>query len=479
MLSRRDLSHFAPLRSDITMLFAERLRQGRAPASFFMVFDEEGALFEGGLGGRSLGGPAPDRQTRFRIASCTKSFTAAALLILRDAGKLGLDEPITRFVPQLRAQLPLKSPVVPTVRMLMTMSGGLSTDDPWADRQESLSRAAFLGILQKGVRFNTVPGTQYEYSNLGYALLGQVVEQVSGASYQDFVAEALFHPLGLEMTHFDYRAIPSAQMAVGYRPCQGEWLALPFSCPGAFSSIGGVISTGEDLAKWASWLSVAFYTDLPEKGPLSAASRREMQNVHCPIPLEPGEGLLFKGYGFGLVAQAMAPYGLTVSHSGGYPGFSAHMCWNPAARIGVVGFENATYAGVREPVMAALTCLLNRAASRMRAEPADEVAILGQQVARLVGQWDDELAATLCLENVALDRSYAERAAELAMLRAMVGTPDIAGAEILPVDQAAWGRFKIRVPCRTGAIIGMVEIGPPQPARIQAMAFREERWPAW
>jgi CubicO group peptidase (beta-lactamase class C family) len=479
MPSLRTLADFEQVKSEVAALFAERVSEGRAPACFFSVFDEEGPLFEGGFGCRTLGGPTPDRQTRFRIASCTKSFTIAALLILRDAGKLVLDEPITTFVPALRGTLPARAPAVPTLRMLMSMAGGLPTDDPWADRQESLSREAFLAVLENGVRFTTVPGTRFEYSNLGYALLGQVVERVSGDAFQDFVTENLLHPLGLGMTTFDHATVPATQMATGYRPAGGEWLALPLSGPGAFSSIGGAISIGEDLTKWASWLCEAFRPDLPERGPLSAASRREMQTIHCPIPPEPGEDILFKGYGFGLVAQTDARHGLTVHHSGGYPGFSSHMRWNPEARIGIVAFENATYSGAWKPVADALRRLLDSSAQRSTAtDPPEEVKTLGRTVAALVARWDDDLAGDLCLENVAMDRPFAERAAELAGLLAKVGPPDTGRTEIRPADRM-FGRFEVRIPCRTGVIVGVVGLGPVEPARIQSMAFRADAMGPW
>lgn len=480
MASLRTQSDLAQMKVEITALFAERVKQGRAPACFFSVFDSEGTLFEGGFGCKSLGDPPPDRQTRFRIASCTKSFTIAALLILRDAGKIVLDDPITAFVPMLRSTLPASAPVVPTLRMLMAMSGGLPTDDPWADRQESLSRDAFLGILESGVRFTTVPGTRFEYSNLGYALLGQVVEQASGQPFQDFVAENLLQPLGLRMTTFDHATVPAAQMATGYRASHGEWRPLPLSGPGAFSSIGGIISTAEDLTKWASWLCEAFSSDVLERGPLSAASRREMQTIHCQIALNFGEKLLFKGYGFGLIAQTDTRHGLIVHHSGGYPGFSSHMRWSPAAGIGVVGFENATYSGVLAAAADALERLLGWAAPQLTApEPPEEVAMLGGQVAELIAHWDDCRAGDIFLENVAMDRPYAERAAELAELRCKVGTPDAKRAEIRPIDGRMFGSFEVRVPCTTGVIVGVVGLGPLAPARIQTVTFEIDPRVPW
>src|SRR4051795_1723795 len=108
----------------VRRIFAERHASGAAPRLAWGVL----------AGGELVGGE--DVDTAYRIASCTKSFTAAALLLLRDRGVLSLDAPITDFVPQAVLRLPSADSPVPSVRMLMSMSGGLPTDDPWADRQE-------------------------------------------------------------------------------------------------------------------------------------------------------------------------------------------------------------------------------------------------------------------------------------------------------------------------------------------------------
>ncbi|TMV79215.1 beta-lactamase family protein [Thioclava sp. BHET1] len=466
-----DYAGFEDAKSEVYSIFARRVGDGHTPGCFFAVFDQTGLVFDGGFGGRALGSPTPDAQTRFRIASCTKSFTVAALLVLRDAGRISLDDPINLYVPELRGALPAAAPIVPSLRMLMSMAGGLPTDDPWADRQEALSGAAFLKVLTDGVRFTTVPGSRFEYSNLGYALLGQVVERVSGQPFPEFVTDALLRPLGLGMTTFDHQTVPAEHKAIGYRPRLGAWLDLPFSGPGAFSSIGGLISTGADLSRWAAWLCAAFDEGAAEEGPLSAASRREMQRIHCPIIPEPEEALTLKGYGFGLIAQTDARHGVNVHHSGGYPGFSSHMRWNPARGIGVVGFENATYSGAWMPVAAALERLLDLDTSRAADAPPAEVAELGAKIAGLVARWDDGAAASICLENVTLDCPFEERAAELRWLLQKVGTPDPARMEIRPMDGGDFGRFELRVPCTTGVISAQAVLGPPQPARLQTLTF--------
>ena len=331
--------------SAIDAVFAKRIADGVSPGSYVAVFDRDGIDFEHGYGVAALGGSPPTADTLFRIASCTKSFIAATLLILRDAGRLDLDTPIDEFVPEFRPETPAGSDVRPTVRQAMTMSAGLPTDDPWADRQESITVDEFTAMLRAGVRCATVPGTAFEYSNLGYALLGQVIERVTGEPFTLAVTELLLEPLGLgavfELPE-DATGASSAQAAaaIGYRAGIDGFVELPFTGPGVFSSIGGLFASARTLIGWVRWLDAAWTSEADGPGsPLSAASRRELQQLHRVAPARkavdgvPSPEVL--GYGFGLFVEHDAAFGPIVSHSGGYPGFSAHMRWNPRSGIGV------------------------------------------------------------------------------------------------------------------------------------------------
>ncbi|MGV1792947.1 serine hydrolase domain-containing protein [Rhizobium sp. A37_96] len=468
------------LAEKIDALFHERVEQRATPGIRFAVFDRTGITFEGGHGHADTAGRPPASHTRFRIASCTKSFTAAAILVLRDRGLLSLDTPVTHYVPVLKPTLPEGRPEAPTVRMLLSMAGGLPTDDPWADRQESLSNAAFMAVLESGVRFATAPGTRYEYSNLGYALLGQVIETVSGERYVDFVANHLLSPLGLHETGFDPLSIAPERMATGFRDVDGNWLPLPFTGPGAFSAIGGAVTTTHDLARWAGWLGAAFdHASGGEEGPLSAASRREMQRIQCPIAPEPADDIRLKGYGFGLLVEHHIRFGPIVSHSGGYPGFSSHMRWNPQTGLGVVAFENATYSGAWTPTTAALDLLLDRASEIGRPDdtPPSVVRDLSKGLLRLLTEgWDDMVADAIFLENVAMDRPYRERATEMAALRERAGVLALDKLKILAADPGGadngFGRFDLHLPCAAGEIVAKVLCGPPKPLRIQSITWR-------
>src|SRR5262245_1922255 len=123
----------------------------------------------------------PDADSIFRIASMTKSFTAATLLTLRDEGRLRLDDEVATYVPQLAGwRHPAADAPAITIRHLLTMTTGLPTDDPWGDRQQGLPIDAFVRLLAAGPTFAWTTGTQFDYSNLGYGILGRVVTAASG-----------------------------------------------------------------------------------------------------------------------------------------------------------------------------------------------------------------------------------------------------------------------------------------------------------
>ncbi|HST36484.1 MAG TPA: serine hydrolase domain-containing protein, partial [Allosphingosinicella sp.] len=142
--------------------------------------------------------------TLFRIASMSKAFTALAILKLRDAGRLRLDEPAETYVPELRGwHYPTADSPRIRVRDLLSHVGGFVTDDPWGDRQQVLTEAEFTAMLRAGLPFTRAPQTAYEYSNFGYALLGRIVSNVSGRRYQDYIRDEIMRPLGMEATGYD------------------------------------------------------------------------------------------------------------------------------------------------------------------------------------------------------------------------------------------------------------------------------------
>ncbi len=176
--------------------FDRSLAAGSAPGMAYAVLAGGTVIHFKGIGARGLpAAPAPDADTVFRIASMTKSFTAATVLSLRDGGQLSLDAPVVDLVPELAAGGRRAQQI--TVRHLLTMGGGLLTDDPWGDRQQDLSVADFRQLVARGVSPLWSPGVRFEYSNLGYALLGLVIEAVTGQAYSEVVQSQVLGPLGM------------------------------------------------------------------------------------------------------------------------------------------------------------------------------------------------------------------------------------------------------------------------------------------
>jgi CubicO group peptidase (beta-lactamase class C family) len=370
----------------------------------------------------------------FRIASMTKSFTAAAVLHLRDEGRLRLDNPVAQYVPALAGWRPYAADAAPvTIRDLLTMSGGLATDDPWGDRQQGLPLDEFEQLLADGPSFALPPGVVFEYSNLGYGILGRVITNVAGSEYCDVVRERLLDPLGMASTGYLEEEVPDARLMHGYVRRGDDLIREGRDGYGALASMGGLFSTVRDLAAWAIGFIDAFPARSDPEGPhpLRRSSRREMQQGHRPV------GLLIpahapdlqptaqaSGYGFGLEAAPDLELGTVISHSGGYPGFGSHMAWHPATGLGVIALGSLRYAPMRQAANDALRDLaLADVAPRrpLLPLPATERAVAA--VDRLLDAWDEAAADALFAMNVDLDETRERRRAALEAAVASVGGP--------------------------------------------------------
>lgn len=427
-MSQENLLEISP---EISLKLDEKVRDRVAskgtPGIFATLFQGDRILFEKGFGVREIEGAVPDADTTFRIASCTKSFTIAALLKLRDAGKLNLDQPITDFVAEFTFSALSSVQTIPTLRQLASMSSGLPTDDPWADRQESISSQELREIVSNGVNANENTGEQFQYSNLGFALLGLTIESVSGRDFREFVTTEFLKPLGMNETGFDAHDFPKESLAMGYRKVDEDLVALPFSTSGAFSSIGGLFSSGKDLRIWSNWFYSAF-TDLAEgETLLSAATRREMQQIVTPLPVsaQPNAQGRFGGYGLGLFVEHDPRFGQLVSHSGGYPGFSSHMRWHIPTGLSVVVLENATYSGAMATGVSLLDAVLegiNFEVSKPKPWPVTyEFAEKAESWIRNSQNRSENPLIEIFSANVNLDIPFLERVANIERLIQEIG----------------------------------------------------------
>jgi len=486
--------------ADVDRLARSYQQRGGQPGLAYGIVLGGELVHAAGLGQRHVGGPPPDAGTVFRTASMTKSFTASAILALRDDGVLKLDDPAEEYVPELRGW-PSVTPdsARVSIRHLLTMTAGFPTDDPWGDRQQGLPLEDFDRFLAGGVGFNWAPGTRFEYSNLGYAILGRVITAVTGAPYPDYVRHRLLHPLGMMRTGYEAEEFEtpgeqltgSAGTARGYRRTPDGWAEVAFDASGAFAPMGGIFSSVTDLARWVSGFAAAFPPGKPETGsahPVRRATRREMQlpqvltgwDKPAPFPGDAAPGL--SAYGFGLFVEDDPAFGRIVSHSGGYPGFGSNMRWHPASGLGVIALGNSTYAGMMTLATRLLDVVLRHreppghgygvalAPARPHGTgPWPETLAAREAVSALLRSWDDTQASRLFSPNVAQDAPFDERRAVIAMIRERIGD--------FGDDSGRHPEFDTPAQCRwwlageRGVVQAQIQLNPERPPRVQSLTL--------
>jgi CubicO group peptidase (beta-lactamase class C family) len=281
---------------------------------------------------------AADPAMLYAIASITKTFTGTAIMQLRDAGQLDLDDPAVAWLPELRQAVSPFGPIEGvTIRRMLSHESGLPAEPPgtdWAvpayqdDPEQTLRRAGEIAVT-------LAPNAQHKYSDLAYQLLGAIVTRVSGIPYADYMQDAILRPLGMAATGF--AGLPG-RCATGY-----DWRALsdelnPAPAMPPAGAEGGLWSCVEDLAAWLSF-QLRAHRDLPAPSPvLSAASLRQM---HRPRYLA-GDGWA-EAWGISWCATRQDDT-TWITHSGGVPGYTSTVCFDPETQVGAIVLLNQTTA---------------------------------------------------------------------------------------------------------------------------------------
>ena len=178
-----------------------------------------------------------------------------------------------QYVPELKGWPPV-TPDAQRVRIrhLLTMTAGFPTDDPWGDREQGTPLPEFAEFLAQGVSFAWAPGTRFEYSNLGYAILGRVISAVTGAPYADVIKARLLDPLGMSQTGYEADRLRAGRCwPPGTAAKATGWAELPMAPYGAFAPMGGVFSSVHDLARWVSGFAGAWPPGGRGRGPAAPA----------------------------------------------------------------------------------------------------------------------------------------------------------------------------------------------------------------
>ena len=304
---------------------------GAVPGAAVLLLQDGEPVVRRGYGLADLEQGAPvTPATNFRLASVTKQFTAAAILLLAEDGRLGLDDAARQWLPTLQ---PAADAV--TIRQLLTHTSGLVDyeDVIPASMTEQLHDADVLALLETEDRTYFPPGTAYRYSNSGYALLALIVERASGRSFAEFLRERIFMPLGMAGTVAHQEGISTVgHRAYGYSDVNWIWKRTDQSPTSAVLGDGGIYSSIDDLAQWDAALS--------DDRLLGAESRRLAFAPATPTD-DPSVA-----YGFGWRIT-----GDSVWHSGETVGFRNAIVRFPERRLTIVILTNRD-AG--EPYRAAL-----------------------------------------------------------------------------------------------------------------------------
>ena len=414
----------------IDRVFDEYRLDAHVPGLVYGIVMDGRLVHVQGFGVQDLDSNRPvTPETLFRIASMTKSFTALSILKLRDDGRLSLDATAETYIPEMRNwQYPTDDSPRIRVRDLLTHTAGFVTDDPWGDRQTPLPEADFTRLLGEGVPFTRPPGTEMEYSNLGYAMLGRVVANVTQQPYKDYVNASLLGPLGMISSGYDVAMAPAERRALGYRWEDGAWRREPDMAHGAFGAMGGLQTSASDYAKYVAWLLSAWPPrDGADDGPVRRASVRELgQGSDFPQYRQRPSGVescaQAATYGMGWWVAVDCDLGTTLSHGGGYPGYGSHVLLLPDYGVGIFAFANRTYSGPRAPVWSAALTL--QRAGLLEARPAivsDALASAYEAVARMYASGEVTSAGDVLAMNFLLDRSAEGWAGHLASLKSEVG----------------------------------------------------------
>jgi CubicO group peptidase (beta-lactamase class C family) len=415
--------------------------------------------------------------TVFRIASMTKSFTALAILKLRDQGKLSLDDPVSKWIPEFaNIELPTRDSAPVKIRQLLSHSTGLPEDNPWADQQLAASDADVTGWMRRGIPFSTPPGTRYEYSNFAFGLLGRIVTKASGVPYDRFVQREILDPLHMGSTTFEFSHVPKERRAIGYRlQPGGTYLEEPPLPQGAFGSTGGLLTTADDLGRYVAFhLSAWPPRDDPDSGPVRRSSVREMSQRWTPSNLTARRvdgklQVINAGYGFGLGVRSDCRFERIIAHSGGLPGFGSTMAWLPDYGVGIFAMATLTYSGPSEATNSAWDTLLQTGGLERRELPPSPVLLqMREQVVSLWNHWDEDKAKQVSAMNLLMDAPSAQRRAEIKTLQEQVGECMSAG----PVIAENWLRGQVNFNCAHGTVGAFFTLSPTEPPKIQHLSYR-------
>jgi CubicO group peptidase (beta-lactamase class C family) len=309
-----------------------QMRMSQQPGCIVAIAHRGAIVLERAFGSANLTtGEALTPRHRFRVASHSKSFTAAGILKLREQGKLRLDDAAGLYVDGLHAAVARA-----TIAQLLSHSAGLVRDG--SDAGQFLDRRPFVSARELKDDLKTPPvieaNTRFKYSNHGYGLLGLIIEAVTGEPYRTWIKRAVVDAAGLEETAPDMPLPPGVPFARGHtgRVLLGRRLIIPGDfATHAIGPAGGFVSTAADLARYFAQLAPT-----ARKSVLSVASRREMVRRQWRNP----DSGIERYYGLGTISGSLGGWDW-FGHSGGLQGYISRTCMLPKQALTISVLTNA------------------------------------------------------------------------------------------------------------------------------------------
>jgi len=313
------------------------MEEWKVPGLAIAIVKDGKVIFAEGFGFRDVKeGLKVTPQTLFAIGSCTKAFTAVAMGILVDEGKLDWDKPARNYLPSFKLHDPFASERM-TPRDLATHRSGLPRHDQmWYNssftRKELFDR---LQYLEPSEDFRSV----WQYQNLMFMTAGYLVGQIAGTSWEKFVQQRILNPLGMKNSNFSVATSQQApDFALPYKEEKDEVKEIPFRNIDTIGPAGSINSSVTDVSQW-----ILLNLNKGKHGEEQIISEASLKQIHSPQMVMPGslkyDEILYSNYGMG---WGITPYRghLMLSHGGGIDGFTALVSFMPRDNIGMVILTN-------------------------------------------------------------------------------------------------------------------------------------------
>ncbi len=377
--------------ADLEATLGAFVQDNGLPGSAAAVVCGTGPGWSAAVGFADVAARRPARPgTLYRIASVTKTFTGTAVMLLRDAGRLDLDEPAVAHLPELRRAASPFGPIeAVTIRRMLSHQSGLAMDPPGTDWSASRYQGSpSLTLADAGsIGVKVPPESQHKYSDLAYQLLGEIVTRVSGVPYPRYVTESILAPLGMLATSFEPLAGPlKDRCATGYDwpGLTSEFRPVPDMSP--VWAEGGMWSCAEDLARWIAFQLGAYRGRSAGAPVLAPATLREM---HKPRYLADDGWTSAWGISWSGIRDDGQVW---IQHAGWLPGFTSVLCFDPARQVGAVVMVNGTADGAAVAFdLAAIASRHAPAPARAADEPgpvpAGYLPLLGVYTRPQLGGW--------------------------------------------------------------------------------------------